>query len=45
MSSRNLGNNYSLALNTGNGTHLTILYIKNCKRGLGFPCNAKFLNE
>lgn len=33
MSARNLGNNYSLALNTGNGTHLTILYIKNCKRG------------
>ena len=32
-SSRNLGFNYSLAWNTGNNTHLTLLYFNNCKRG------------
>jgi hypothetical protein len=33
MSSRKLGNGYSLALNTGAGTHLTLVYFNNLKRG------------
>ena len=32
-SSRKLGNGYSLALNTGAGTHLTLVYFHNCRRG------------
>ena len=30
---RKLGNGYSLALNTGGGTHLTLVYFHSCKRG------------
>jgi hypothetical protein len=33
MSSRKLGNGYSLALHTGNGTHLTLVYFNKLKRG------------
>lgn len=33
MSRRNLGNNYALSWSTGNGTHLTLLYFENVKRG------------
>ena len=32
-STRKLGDGYSLALNTGNGTHLTLVYFFKCKRG------------
>lgn len=32
-SCRNLGNNYALAWKTGHGTHLTLLYFENVKRG------------
>lgn len=32
-STRKLGCGYSLALNTGNNTHLTLVYFNNCKRG------------
>lgn len=32
-STRKLGCGYSLALNTGNGTHMTLVYFNNCKRG------------
>jgi hypothetical protein len=31
--SRKLGDGYSLALNTGNGTHLTLVYFHKLKRG------------
>lgn len=31
--SRKLGDGYSLALNTGNGTHLTLVYFHRLKRG------------
>lgn len=33
MSSRKLGNGYSLALHTGCGTHLTLVYFNKLKRG------------
>lgn len=33
MSSRNLGNNYVLAWKTGAGTHMTLVYLNNVKRG------------
>jgi hypothetical protein len=33
MTSRKLGDGYSLALNTGNGTHLTLVYFYKLKRG------------
>ena len=33
-SSRNLGNNYSLALKTGGGTHMTLVYVVNVKQGV-----------
>ena len=32
-SSRNLGNNYCLAWNTGGGTHMTLVYMENVRRG------------
>jgi hypothetical protein len=32
-SSRNIGTNYCLAWKTGGGTHLTLVYIENVKRG------------
>ncbi|CAB9523242.1 expressed unknown protein [Seminavis robusta] len=32
-SSRNLGKNYALAWNTGGGTHMTLVYLTNVKRG------------
>jgi hypothetical protein len=32
-SGRKLGHGYSLAIHTGGGTHLTLVYFNNCKRG------------
>lgn len=32
-SSRKLGRGYSLALNTGKNTHITLVYFNQCKRG------------
>lgn len=32
-SCRNLGKNYVLAWNTGNNTHMTLIYLENVKRG------------
>lgn len=32
-STRKLGCGYSMALHTGSGTHLTLVYFNNCKRG------------